>query len=122
MSKRLPNGMWEIEYETIRDSFKPFDVVTDINGNVGFIQEVSVNDSQPEPKDQISYAVRWLVGIFINQNKHAWFVRGELKKHCNLLVVIAECACHPMGHNSKHVNRLMEHIGTMCIGKDGTDA
>ena len=54
--------MYEIKQETLNNAYKPFDVVTNKNGDVGFIQEVSVNDCQDEPSRQISYAVNWLVG------------------------------------------------------------
>ena len=95
--------MYEIKQETLNNAYKPFDVVTNKNGDVGFIQEVSVNDCQDEPSRQISYAVNWLVG---NEYKHAWFGHDELTLHCNLFIKIAESACHPMGDNSSKVQSL----------------
>jgi len=54
--------MSEVTRETLNWAHKPFDVVTDSHGNVGFIQEVSVNECQDDPNSQISYAVNWMVG------------------------------------------------------------
>ena len=95
--------MYEIKQETLINAYKPFDIVTNKNGDVGFIQEVSVNDCQDEAKHQISYAVNWLVG---DEYKHAWFSHDELTMHCNLFVKIAESACHPMGRNESKVQIL----------------
>ena len=78
-----------------------------INGNVGFIQEVSCIPCQNNPIHQISYAVKWLTG---NNYKHAWFNHNELKYHCNLLINIAKCMCHPSGRNSDYVESLMQNI------------
>jgi hypothetical protein len=97
--------MYEVLDKTLKKAFKPYDVVTNSNGDVGFIQEVSVNDCQPEPY-QISYAVNWLVG----KAKHAWFDHNELTKHSNLFVKIAESSCHPSGRNENHVKRLFENF------------
>ena len=94
--------MYNIEPETFRSAYKPFDVVTDENGNVGFIQEVDCNYGQMTGHP-FSYAVAWIVGDCM---KHAWFKHGELKSHCNLLIKIAECACHPMTHNDRFVKTL----------------
>lgn len=95
--------MHEVKKETLKNAHKPFDIVTDKNNNVGFIREVSVNDSQINASNQISYAVEWLIG---NQNKTAWFDHSELTTHGNILLKIAECACHPMGGNDKWVSKL----------------
>ena len=99
--------MYEVTQETLDNAYKPFDVVTNGNGDVGFIQEVSVNDCQDIPENQIRYAVNWLVG---KENKRAWFDHHELTLHCNLLIKIAESACHPMGHNSGHVQKLFNSM------------
>lgn len=95
--------MYKVTEETLKNSFKPYDVVTDKNGNVGFIQEVSVNEYQPEPH-QISYSVEWMVG---ECNKTAWYNHSELTKHCNIFIKIAECSCHPFGNNERKVSQLM---------------
>jgi len=99
--------MYEIKKKTLEDAYKPYDVVTDENGNVGFIQEVNVNNCQTEAKYQISYAVNWLVG---DEDKHAWFHHEELTKHCNIFMEIAKCSTHPMGHKSKWVPELFKNI------------
>lgn len=101
------NNYENITIETIKWAYKPFDVVTNSNGDVGFIQEVSVNDDQDEKVHQISYAVRWLVG---DEYKSAWFSHGELTAHCNLFVAIAECSCHPSGGSSSSVRLLMNNM------------
>ena len=92
--------MHKVSKETLKNCFRPYDVVTDKDGTVGFIREVSINECQPENSTQIQYAVNWLVG---DNNKTAWFDHSELKSHCNLFVKIAESSCHPMGHNKKWV-------------------
>ncbi len=97
--------MYEVSKQTLAWAHKPFDVVTNRAGDVGFIQEVSVNDCQSDPTHQITYAVDWLVG----NDKHAWFFHNELKSHGNLLIKIAESACHSMGSNAKHVKPLFKY-------------
>lgn len=99
--------MSEVTNKTLQWAYKPFDIVTDEKGNVGFIQEVSVNSCQDTPNSQISYAVSWLVG---DNYKHAWFDHDELTKHCNLFVKIAEASCHPSGSNSYSVQSLFNNI------------
>ncbi len=100
-------GMYEITKETLVWAYKPFDVVTNKGGDVGFIQEVSVNDCQDSPEHQISYAVNWLVG---NEYKHAWFDHEELTVHCNLFVKIAESSCHPAGGGAESVRSLFNNM------------
>jgi hypothetical protein len=92
-----------IEKETFKKAFKPFDIVTNKNGDVGFIQEVSVNDCQEGFYDQISYAVNWLVG---NETKHAWFDHNELTAHCNLFIKISENVCNSTGNSAEFVTPL----------------
>lgn len=99
--------MSEVTKETLKKAYKPFDLVSDKNGNVGIIQEVDVNDCQEEPEHQISYAVEWLIG---RGDKHAWYSTDELTSHCNLFVRIAECACHPMGSSSTSVKSLFNNM------------
>jgi hypothetical protein len=95
--------MYKITAQTLNDAYKPYDIVSDKDGNVGFVQEVSVNQCQPEPH-QIQYAVNWLTG---DCSKHAWFKHNELEKHCNLFIKIAESSCHPSGGNEYWVKKLM---------------
>lgn len=99
--------MNEVTKETLDWAYKPFDVVTNKNGDVGFIQEVNVNDCQSNPYHQISYTVNWLVG---DEYKDAWFNHDELTVHCNLFIKIAESACHPMGHKSRWVQTLFNNM------------
>jgi hypothetical protein len=96
---------YEVSDQTINNAYKPFDIVTNKNGDVGFIKEVNVNDSQETPNCQVSYSVRWLVGT---ETKCAWFSQKELKVHCNLFVEIAKNLCHPFGDNSRWVDKLMK--------------
>jgi hypothetical protein len=95
--------MYEISETTLKMAYKPYDIVTDKNGNVGFIQETGINDFQPEPH-QISYSVKWIVG---EGEKTAWYSHSELKKHCNLFVKIAQCSCNSFGNNNSKVESLM---------------
>jgi len=97
-------GEYKITANTIKEAHKPFDVVTDRSGNVGFINEVSCNECQPE-HSQVSYSVIWMIG---HGDKTAWYKHGELDKHCNLFVMIGEGMCHPMGNSKKFVKRFFE--------------
>lgn len=93
-----------ISKETLKKALKPFAIVSDPNGNVGFIQEVSVNDCQSGFKNQIKYTVNWLTG---DNKKHAWFTHSELQFHCNLFIRVAECSCHQSGGNAAHVKNFL---------------
>jgi len=62
--------MYIVQKEILRMAHKPFDLVTDRQGSVGFISEVDINNCQPGPKNQISYSVIWLIG---KQSKVAWW-------------------------------------------------
>lgn len=99
--------MYEIKKETLEWAHKPYDIVTDIEGNVGFIQEVSVNDCQESPEAQISYSVNWLTG---DNYKTAWFDHDELTYQCNMFVKIAESSCHAFGSSANSVQALFNHI------------
>lgn len=81
---------------TIENSYKPYDVVSDKNNNVGFINEVNPH---------FEYSVTWLVGG--KYCKTAWYNSSELIVHCNLFVKIAQESCHPMGTSAELVNKLM---------------
>ena len=95
--------MYKVEESTLNKAFKPFDIVSDKHGNVGFITEVSVNDCQQNPGSQISYSVDWLVG----SSHNSWYAHRNLISHCNLFVKIAEATCNGHGHNNVHVKRLL---------------
>jgi hypothetical protein len=96
-----------ITTETLAKAYKPYDVVSESSGAVGFIKEVSVNDCQVDPRHQISYAVEWLTG---KVNKVAWFDHAELQKHCNFFVKIAEVSCQDFGNNQKSVLQLFNNF------------
>ena len=74
-----------ISEETINEAHKPFDVVTNKKGDVGYIKEVNLNDCQTEIRWQRSYHVKWLVG---DEFKVAWFEHEELEVYFNLLISI----------------------------------
>lgn len=93
--------------ETLKKAFKPYDIVTDKDGNVGFISEVNVNECQDDFDDQIRYSVNWMIG---EGNKSAWYKHPELTSHCNMLIKIAEQSCNPLGNNKYHVTKLMQNI------------
>lgn len=96
--------MENVTDERLRQAYKPFDIVTDEDGNVGYIQETSINPSQPDGSQyQIQYSVNWLVG---KGKKHAWYSRHELVKHGNFMVSIAESMAHPFGNNTGRVKEL----------------
>ena len=92
--------------KSLKKAFKPFDVVTDNDGNVGFISEVRINTCQPSVKSQLGYSVTWLV-IIEGTPHSAWYGHNELESHCNLFVKIAEQSCSPHGNNAKYVKQLI---------------
>lgn len=98
--------MYLVLKSTLDKAHKPFDLVTDKDGNVGLIRETSINDCQPTPEHQLKYSVEWLVG---DATKVAWFDHDELTAHCNLFVKIAQMSCHPHGNNKKYVHTLFNH-------------
>jgi hypothetical protein len=98
----------KIEKETLQKAYKPYDVVTDIDDNVGLIQEVNINTCQSGFDSQIEYSVCWLIRK--TNPKCAWFDHEELTSHCNLFFKIAENSCHPMGNNSDWVKKLFKNI------------
>lgn len=99
--------MYEVTQDTLDKAYKPFDVVSDKDGNVGFVREVSVNVCQPSGlENQISYAVTWLFRV---TNPHsAWYVNTDLSKHCNLFEEIAKTTCHSMGGSGRWVEKLFK--------------
>lgn len=97
--------MFEVKKETLELAYNPFDVVTDLTGNVGYIQEVSVNQCQDNSKYQISYAINWIVG---QGDKVAWYNHNELQRHCNLFEQIAKNTCHPMGNSASWIGKLFK--------------
>lgn len=92
--------MNDIELELCSIAYKPFDIVSDKDGNVGYIREVDINDYQW----MIQYAVCWLTG---NNKQVAWFSRRELTKHSNLFVKMAQSSCNNAGRNEKYVPILL---------------
>lgn len=92
---------------TLKRAYKPYDIVSDKEGNVGFIYEVSVNECQESFDDQISYSVEWIIG---KTGLCSWYRHYELTSHCNMLIKIAEQSCHPMGNNRSNVLELMRNI------------
>lgn len=96
-----------ITADSIANAHRPFDIVRDSFGNVGFIKEVSFNDSQLKEQHQIQYSVHWLIEIEPNlpelhTYKSAWFHREELTAHANILMEIARCA----GSTERVINQL----------------
>ncbi len=104
--KQQPNGLYNTSKKSLKESFKPFDIISDKKGSLGLIQEVSVNQCQPEPY-QISYSIRWFYGP---QTKFAWFQKEDLVKHGNLFIIIAEMTCHPFGGNKSKVKNLFDNF------------
>ena len=86
---------------SFKSSYKPYDIVTDKTGNVGFISEVSISSSG------CKYSVNWLVG---NVSKTAWYSISDLTSHCNLFIKIAEQSCHPSGKGKEDVKTLFEYF------------
>lgn len=96
-----------IKKETLNEALKPFDIVTNKHGHVGFIVEVNLNDCQPSPEHQVGYSVNWIVG---SGDKCAWFKDGELTYHANLFVEIAKASCHNMGGSRHNIGALMNNL------------
>ncbi len=64
--------------------FKPFDIVSDEDGNVAFVKEIDVTQGLYQ------YSLTWITG---GRTKVAWFDCKELTLHCNLFERIAESSC-----------------------------
>ena len=98
--------MYKVTKETLKKAYKPYDVVTNENGDVGIIQEVSVNSCQESFDWQISYAVNWIIG---NESKHAWFHHKELIRHSNIFEEIAKMSCHASGNSENSIEDLFNN-------------
>ena len=90
--------MDKISEAILKEAYKPYDIVTDKEGNVGFIRETDIR------QHSAAYDVEWIVGT---GEKNAWYNHSELKKHCNFFVKIAECACNHFSNNREKVKTLM---------------
>lgn len=99
-------GISKISKETLQKAYKPFDIVTTKNGDVGFISETSVNENQDSFEHQICYSVTWLVG---NENKAAWYRHDELKRHCNFFIKIADALYDSLSPNRSWIKRLFNN-------------
>jgi len=95
--------MYDIS-EALNKSYKPYDIVSDKNGSVGFIQEININDCQSEIEWQLTYAVKWFYG---NNRKHAWFCHEKLEKHGNIFEEIALASIHPFGTNKEYTKVIL---------------
>jgi hypothetical protein len=82
------------EYPIIKEEYercyKPFDIVQDEIGNVGFIESVNFNTCN-KVGDRYSYSICWIIGT----SHSAWHHHESLKKHCNLMIKIAVSMCCP---------------------------
>jgi len=97
--------MSKVTKEILKKAYKPYDVVTNKNGDVGFIQETDISEDQEEFNHQVQYSVIWLVG---KESKVAWFDHDELTKHKNIFIEIAKCLCDPNGDSERWVEKLMK--------------
>ena len=50
--------MTKISVQTLKNSYKPYDIVTNKKGDVGFIDEVNMNECQDTPENQISNLIK----------------------------------------------------------------
>lgn len=100
--------MYKVEKDTLKHAYKPFDIVSDVTGSVGFIKEVNVNTCQSTPSAQISYSICWLYGP---ETKVAWFNHKELTKHCNLFFKIAESTVNNHSSAGRWVEKLFNQEG-----------
>jgi hypothetical protein len=94
-----------ISAATLAKALRPFDVVQNKEGSVGYICEVQLNSCQVGFDDQVSYAVNWLVTA-PGDNKHAWWDHDDLYPKGNLMESIATQMCHPFGQSRENVGRL----------------
>ena len=101
--------MYKVKEKTLKEALKPFDVVKDKkSGAVGFICEVSVNDCQPLPEHQISYAVQWMTP---GTTRRYWWNYVELEYQSNLMHLIGIQMCNPMGRSDIWVKELLRGRG-----------
>ena len=100
--------MYSVNPEDLKKAYKPFDIVRFPDGELGFINEVSVNTCQESPEHQISYSVS-----FITENKsghkNAWYhyQTEAFEILGNMFVLIGEAACHNMGNNKRWVEKVL---------------
>lgn len=92
----------KVTQKQLAAAHKPFDIVTDIEGNVGMITETNINECQSPA--MIGYSVEWLIG---DQTKVAWWGHEDLKVHRNIMIVIAEEMTSPHGSSRRHVAKLL---------------
>lgn len=101
--------MAEITEKSLKRAYKPYDIVTDDVGNVGFIKETSLNEAQTEFNHQVTYSVEWLV-VKTGHPKNAWWQHEDLRCHTNMFKEIAKVSCHDMGYSSHSVDKLFKHF------------
>ena len=78
----------KITDDIIKKSFKPYDIVSDKTGSLGFIQDVNFNRYQPE-EFQVSYSIHWVMG---KGDRHSWYDHDDLTRHGNVFIEIAKMA------------------------------
>ena len=102
---------YKIKDNVYKKCFVPFDIVTDKNGNVGYIKEVDINECQNEESNQLSYSCTWLVTRGAHP-KSAWWDHDDLIKHCNLIESIAKEMCNPFGSGNQALKLIKENKKT----------
>ena len=112
--------MYEIHENVYKKCFTPFDVITDNEGNVGYISEININTSQDEERWQLSYAVTWLVQVSDHPAKNAWWEHEELKKHSNIMESMAGDMAHPFGTGRKSLGLLKDYLQKSPLTKENT--
>ena len=96
--------MYKIHDNVFKKCFNSLDVVSDKDGNVGYISEININDSQSDEKWQLSYSVNWLMKK--TRPKNAWWGHDQLTKHSNIMDSFSRGLCHPFGSGEKSLKML----------------
>ena len=99
-------------YKILEHSYRPYDVVRrNKDGEICFIDEVSINTCQYSLEHILSYSITNLS----SEGGSAWYTNEDLTfTGVNIFEAIAKLSCHPMGRSRFWVSKVMN-------GKRGKD-
>ena len=100
--------MYKVSDQALKKAHKPFDIVQFPDGELAYINEVNVNNCQESPEHQISYSINFITEN-PNGHKNAWYCYETLafKVIGNMLVLMAEAACHNALYSGDWVEKVL---------------
>jgi hypothetical protein len=88
----------------MKQKFLPFDIVRNLEGDIGFITDSGFNECQTDPLHQYKYSIQHL-NKNPNNNKCAWYNDNELIwLGTNFLELLAKNIAHPFCHDNIGLN------------------